>query len=390
MEPIEKVSSVEQAERQIREYILSDEVQIGEKLPTEKQLCQTLSVGRGTVREAIRLLQAKGLVELRPGRGAFIASKSEQDSEDIADWFRKNEIQVKDLIDVRLVIEPLAAKLALKRCDAKDVEHLREILAESEQAAAEADNVKLAVCDEKFHTFIFECTRNKLLIDINRKIERSLITFRNKTFTIPQPMCRTSSPRTAPSSTPLKPAAGNGGVLHEGAHGSRGRGLRFQQGSHPRAARHLSALRPPRHAPRRSFAPVILSAGLFRSAPAAARTARPASVAGSGARVPCAPVDGHAHLAVAVVLAGAGAGAVILALIFFLKRPGEGVLQAVPLGIVALMEHDHGFLFHGISVDQQPASSVRSVLWIENGRPKKDGPLWKMALIVIQMNPLWR
>lgn len=185
MEPIEKVSSVEQAERQIREYILSDEVQIGEKLPTEKQLCQTLSVGRGTVREAIRLLQAKGLVELRPGRGAFIASKSEQDSEDIADWFRKNEIQVKDLIDVRLVIEPLAAKLALKRCDAKDVEHLREILAESEQAAAEADNVKLAVCDEKFHTFIFECTRNKLLIDINRKIERSLITFRNKTFTIP-------------------------------------------------------------------------------------------------------------------------------------------------------------------------------------------------------------
>ena len=50
MEPIEKVSSVEQAERQIREYILSDEVQIGEKLPTEKQLCQTLSVGRGTVR----------------------------------------------------------------------------------------------------------------------------------------------------------------------------------------------------------------------------------------------------------------------------------------------------------------------------------------------------
>ena len=35
------------------------------------------------------------------------------------------------------------------------------------------------------HTFIFECTRNKLLIDINRKIERSLITFRNKTFTIP-------------------------------------------------------------------------------------------------------------------------------------------------------------------------------------------------------------
>lgn len=56
----------------------------------------------------------------------------------------------------------------------------------------------------------------------------------------------------------------------------------------------------------------------------------------------------------------------ILALIFFLKRPGEGVLQAVPLGIVALMEHDHGFLFHGISVDQHQASSVRFIRWIKN------------------------
>lgn len=185
MEAVEKMSSVQQAEEQIRKFILSDDIQIGEKLPTEKQLCEKLAVGRGTVREAVRLLQAKGFVEMRPGKGAFVARKSEQAEEDIASWFRANEIQVKDLIDVRTAIEPLAAKLALQHCNKKDVLYLMEIQAESEAAAAASDNSKLALCDEQFHTFIFECTQNKLLIDINRKINRSLMVFRNKTFLIP-------------------------------------------------------------------------------------------------------------------------------------------------------------------------------------------------------------
>ena len=70
-----RISAVQQVEEALRKYILSDEIQIGNKLPTEKVLCDSFGVGRGTIREAIRLLQAKGLVELRPSRGAFVLQK---------------------------------------------------------------------------------------------------------------------------------------------------------------------------------------------------------------------------------------------------------------------------------------------------------------------------
>lgn len=70
MEPIKRVPIVSQVEESIREMIEKKEYKPGMKLPTEFEFCQTLQVGRGTVREALRLLQAKGLVEIKPGRGA--------------------------------------------------------------------------------------------------------------------------------------------------------------------------------------------------------------------------------------------------------------------------------------------------------------------------------
>ena len=63
MEPIVRVPIVSQVENRIRELIDSKKYTEGMKLPTEYELCQSMNVGRGTVREALRLLQAKGLVE---------------------------------------------------------------------------------------------------------------------------------------------------------------------------------------------------------------------------------------------------------------------------------------------------------------------------------------
>lgn len=75
MEAIERVSAVQAVEERLISYLKDENVNVGDKLPTEKQLCEELKVGRGTVREAIRMLQARGMVETRPGRGAFVLSK---------------------------------------------------------------------------------------------------------------------------------------------------------------------------------------------------------------------------------------------------------------------------------------------------------------------------
>lgn len=186
MEIGERISAVQQVEASLRKYIMSDEIQIGDKLPTEKKLCADFGVGRGTIREAIRLLQAKGLVELRPSRGAFVLQKHETSQEDLMDWFHTNEFELRDLNDIRIAIEPLAVKLAIQRSSNDEIRNLREIHQKAVAAAQEQDIPLLARLDEVFHCYIFECARNKPLADINKKIVTSLAAFRSKTFHIPR------------------------------------------------------------------------------------------------------------------------------------------------------------------------------------------------------------
>lgn len=181
-----RVSAVQQVEESLKKYITSDAVQIGDKLPTEKQLCSDFGVGRGTIREAIRLLQAKGLVEIRPSRGAFVLQKHEAQQDEVADWFHANEFELRDLNDIRTAIEPLAVKLAIQRCSNDEIRQLRDIHQKAVYAAQNQDIPNLARLDEAFHSYIFECARNRPLADINKKIVASLATFRSKTFFFPR------------------------------------------------------------------------------------------------------------------------------------------------------------------------------------------------------------
>ncbi|MFA5658616.1 MAG: FadR/GntR family transcriptional regulator, partial [Oscillospiraceae bacterium] len=169
----------------LKQYIISGDLSVGDKLPSEASLCEKLSVGRGTIREAMRILQAKGFVEIKAGRGAFVFRTEEFDKNDIIAWFAENEIEVIDLLEVRAAIEPLAVKLAIQRSTSKDVEKLKQILADTDEAVERNDVPAIAELDEKFHSFIVKCSRNKLLISINSQIVHYLKAFREKTFFIP-------------------------------------------------------------------------------------------------------------------------------------------------------------------------------------------------------------
>ena len=92
MESVKRVPVVQQVVEKIKEYLFSGEVSVGDKLPVEKELCEQLEVGRGTVREAFRMLEATGYVELRPGKGTFAARTSEVELDDIMQWFTEHEV----------------------------------------------------------------------------------------------------------------------------------------------------------------------------------------------------------------------------------------------------------------------------------------------------------
>jgi GntR family transcriptional repressor for pyruvate dehydrogenase complex len=186
MKTIERVPVVQQVVNNIRDFILSGTVEVGQKLPTEKELCENMAVGRGTLREAFRILQAKGLVEIKQGRGAFVARIKEQDPNDIVEWFVQNEVELKDCIEVRSAIEPLSIKLAIARSNETDIAQLERTHSRFVKAVEENDIAGIAKYDERFHNQIVEMSKNKLLISINKKVSECIQTFRSKTFQVHQ------------------------------------------------------------------------------------------------------------------------------------------------------------------------------------------------------------
>ena len=76
LKTIEKVSVKDQTLEQLKKYILSGVVQLGERLPSERALADTLGVGRYSVREALKVLEAVGLVQSRVGEGTFLTTKT--------------------------------------------------------------------------------------------------------------------------------------------------------------------------------------------------------------------------------------------------------------------------------------------------------------------------
>lgn len=185
MQAVKRVPVVQQVVDNLKDFITSGEIQVGEKLPPEMELCAKLNVGRGTVREAIRVLQATGFVEMRPGRGAFVARTDEADSPDLSSWFCSNETELMDFMQVRVAIEPLAIRLAIEKCTAKDIKVLENNYKETLAAVERNDAVQLSLYDEQFHAYIFECSQNRLLIAINKLLVETFRKFRSKTFLIP-------------------------------------------------------------------------------------------------------------------------------------------------------------------------------------------------------------
>lgn len=181
---ITKKSATQMTLENLRSYIMNENIQIGERFPTEKELCATLGVGRGTVREAVKVLISQGLLEIKPGLGTFIKSKTPVPTNSLASWFASNEVELQDLTVVRSALEPLATKLAIEKCTNEQLKTLKHIQICAVRAAEECDASSLAQYDEEFHHTIFVIAGNILLIEINDIITQQLAQFRQNTFKI--------------------------------------------------------------------------------------------------------------------------------------------------------------------------------------------------------------
>jgi GntR family transcriptional repressor for pyruvate dehydrogenase complex len=182
MKSIERVSIIDQVVHELKEMCLSGQLVAGDKLPTEMQLCETLNVGRSTVREAFRVLQAMGLIEMRPGRGAFLRDSSTVDPDGISRWFREHQIQLRDFMEVRMALEPLAVRLAIENGTEQDLAELEAVFANFEKGQKSRDVAGMVVADEAFHNAIAQASHNQLLILISRNIAEAFTEYRTRSF----------------------------------------------------------------------------------------------------------------------------------------------------------------------------------------------------------------
>lgn len=179
MKEIQRVSITDTVVNELKEMIESGQFAPGQKLPTESEMCQDLKVSRTCVREAVRVLQALGLVEILPGKGSFV-SKTPIDARER--WYEASGLDSSDFIEVRMAIETLSTKLAIRKATKSQIEKLKKIH-ESFLAASESHNLSdLIKYDERFHTEIVNITGNKLLMNLNRQLTVANRRFRCETF----------------------------------------------------------------------------------------------------------------------------------------------------------------------------------------------------------------
>ncbi|HSI67825.1 MAG TPA: FadR/GntR family transcriptional regulator [Planococcus sp. (in: firmicutes)] len=172
---------------QINVLCLEKDLQPGDRLPSERDLASLFGVSRNSIREALKGLESKGVIEIRQGGGSYLAtSKRDMLGNELSTHIDETEAQlIYDMLELRRAFEVEAASLAAQRATSENLEAIRNALA---QMADATDNPETGVqADLDFHLHIANATKNQLLIDLMgslaKRMEENIRATRRYRFT---------------------------------------------------------------------------------------------------------------------------------------------------------------------------------------------------------------
>jgi GntR family transcriptional repressor for pyruvate dehydrogenase complex len=174
----------EQIVQQIEESILKGTLKTGDQLPAERDLAQRFGVSRTAVREAVKALREKGLVEAYSGRGTFITDGTSQAVRQSLDLMVKigQPEGSQYLAELRAILEPEIAALAAARGQDSDLATMREAVAVMDRAGRDPDAYIEADLD--FHLALAEAAANPLILSLIDSIVGLLREQRMKIFKV--------------------------------------------------------------------------------------------------------------------------------------------------------------------------------------------------------------
>jgi GntR family transcriptional repressor for pyruvate dehydrogenase complex len=171
LEPIVARSRVpisSEVTRRLLDFLISGQIQPGERLPSERTLAESLGVGRSHVREAIKSLAVLGLIDVRQGDGTYLKRVDSPLLPLAIQWgLLLGAKQTQDLVEARSQLEMLVVGLAAQRRDDAALEELRRCL---EIMHTTTDNDEFVKADVAFHLQISQAAGNQSLLQIMRSI----------------------------------------------------------------------------------------------------------------------------------------------------------------------------------------------------------------------------
>jgi len=163
--PIRPKKISEEIVEQIKDLIAKGDLRPGDRVPSEREMASLLGVSRPSVREAIMVLEAMGLLESRQGGGTFVRSLTEVSiSDPLLNMVESDPSLLLSLVEIRMGLETWSSYLAAKRITDPEIQELADLLQQMERDAASGG--WNADVDARFHYKITSATHNTLQLHL--------------------------------------------------------------------------------------------------------------------------------------------------------------------------------------------------------------------------------
>lgn len=170
--PIKRQKISSQIFLELQKYFSEANLKPGDRLPSERDLAAALKVSRNSLREAFRVSEILGLIEIIPGSGTYITKVNDDTILPLAMALSIQNNSIEELMEIRLILESTGANLAAQRRDEQDLIQLKKAL---DEMRASIRNIKDWVkADILFHCLIAKAARNSLLLRLYNTIVDSL------------------------------------------------------------------------------------------------------------------------------------------------------------------------------------------------------------------------
>lgn len=165
LRPVSKTSISDKIVDQIMSLIASGDLKPGQRLPSERELCQHFGAGRSSLREALRCLCIVGVLTARAGEGTSVALDGGKFLGKIVEWrIITEQHDIEDLMQARIALESVTAASVARLADKEDLAKFDLLLAKME--AAVLDEKRFAALDLEFHVTLAAASENFLIYDL--------------------------------------------------------------------------------------------------------------------------------------------------------------------------------------------------------------------------------